>query len=386
MTAQVNYFTLLIPLFLSVIAVVLFVLALLNKISTYMKWIAAAIFVSVCVQILQTILLPDDIYRFAPLNCFLFFISVLCTAHAVYLRLAIPTRWPVVITTILISEAILVYFSFYQPHLEARLSIVAICSVLVCGNNANALVQSRSSHFLDTLLKMSLYGMIFAIVLRALYMVLVYNQISWIEQRDFIWALTQFVMLFFTIVMITIFISCSIQDTLLRLSHERNLDPLTGLINRRALDEHIERLKLDDHPKNHAIILCDIDHFKTINDQYGHAVGDLALKHIAHIMNKAIRKSDEIARIGGEEFLILLHDTDAEFALTVAERIRNIVENTPFRVENQKINMTLSFGVSVFQDYDQLHQAKHTADLLLYQAKKFGRNSVQWQLAPITVC
>lgn len=380
MTAQVNYFSLLIPIFLMVIAGILFVLAFLNKISNYMKWFAAAIFVSVCVQILQTIILPTDIYRFAPLNCFLFFISVLCTAHAVYLRLGIATHWRFVLTTLVISELILTYYCWVEPNLDVRLSIVAICSVLLCCNNLVDLVQSKSSHFLDTLLKISLYGMIFAIVLRAVYMVLIYNQISWIEQRDLIWALTQFLMLFFAIVMITIFISCSIQDTLIRLSRERNLDPLTGLINRRALDEHIERLKLENGHKQHAIILCDIDHFKRVNDQYGHAVGDAALKHIAQMMNKAVRKSDEIARIGGEEFLILLHDVHEGFALTVAERIRTVVEMTPLQIEQQNIYMTVSFGVSFFNHYDDIAQAKQNADLLLYQAKKFGRNKVQWQL------
>ena len=379
-TTQVNYFSLLIPIFLMAISACLFGLAWYKKISNYMQWFSMAIFISVCVQILQTIILPTDIYKYALVTCLLFFITVLCTAHAVYLRIGIDTRWTRVICTILCSEILLAYFCFIMPSLDARLAIVAVTSVLICFNNPVDLVRSKSSHFLDSLLKHSLYGMIFAIVLRALLMVVFYNQSSWIEQRDLIWALTQFLMLFFSIVIVTIFISCSIQDTLMRLSRERNLDPLTGLSNRRALNEQIERLKRDTTEKNHAIIICDIDHFKSVNDQYGHEIGDHALKHVSEIMKKTLRKSDEIARIGGEEFLILLRDIDEKFALNVAERIRTTVEVSPLIIDEHHIHMTVSFGVSFFKHYDDVKPAKQSADLLLYQAKKFGRNKVQWQI------
>lgn len=377
---QLNYFSLLIPIFLMAIALCLFVLSSQKRLPSYMQWFSVAIFASVFVQVLQTVVVPADIYRWAMLICLIFFISVLCTAHAVYLRLGIQTRWPFVFASLFLAEIALAYFCFIQPNLDGRLSIVAITSVLLCCNNITALIRSNSSHFLDTLLKCSFYGMIAAIVLRAVYMVALYNQVQWLAQTDLIWAMTQFLMLLFAIVMVTIFISCSIQDTLIRLSKERNLDPLTGLMNRRAFDEKIELLKQDPVLKNHAMILCDIDHFKQVNDVYGHEMGDLALKHVANIMNKAVRKYDEVARIGGEEFLILLHDVDEDFTLRVAERIRSTIESTPLSKDHQTVYMTVSFGVSFFRDYAYLNQAMQTSDILLYQAKKMGRNRVQWQL------
>lgn len=380
--AHVNYFSLLIPLFLMVMSIGLFTLAFYQKISHYMTWLSVAIFVLVCVQILHTVILPENVYQYAVLTCLLFFIALVCTSHAVYLRLGIATHWPFVICILAFSEVLLAYFAFIQPNLDIRLLIVAITSLLLCCNNLSGLVRSKSLHLLDTLLKTSLYGIVMVILFRALYMQSMFNQFSWLEQRDFIWAITQFLMLFFVMVMITIFISCSIQDTLIRLSTERNLDPLTGLMNRRAFDEYVDKQQSQPKFKQHAIILCDIDHFKKVNDQYGHSVGDAALKHIAEILSKTVHKSDEIARIGGEEFLIFLPDADPSFAVSIAEQIRSTVANSPLFYQTRYIDLTLSAGVSFFSDFADFPQAQQQADLLLYQAKKRGRNQIQWQLQP----
>ena len=378
---QLNHFSLLIPIFLMAITVCLLIFSFYKKLAKYMQWFAVAIFASVLVQLLQTIIAPDDIYRWAIFTCLIFFISVLCTANSVYLRLGIQTRWRYVIFTLIVAECCLAYFCFVKQSLDARLSIVAITSVLLCCNNITGLIKAHSSHFLDSLLKYSFYGMILAIVLRAILMIAIYNQVSWLENKDFIWASTQFLMLFFAVLLITIFVSCSIQDTLIRLSRERNLDPLTGVLNRRALEEHVALLKTHDaHEKINALILCDIDHFKQINDAYGHHIGDSALKHVSNLMNKAIRKSDEIARIGGEEFLILLHDVDHDFAIMTAERIRNTIASTPLKVNDEYLEMTVSFGVSFFEHYNDYNQAFEESDALLYQAKRRGRNKVQWRL------
>ncbi|WP_227591269.1 GGDEF domain-containing protein [Acinetobacter shaoyimingii] len=378
---QVNFFSLLIPIFLMATASGLFILSLYKKLPQYMLWLSYAIFASVVVQVIQTIIVPDDIYRWAMFNCLLFFICVACTAHAVYLRLGICTRWSWFGLSILFAECLLAYFCFVEPRLEARLIIVAVTSALICSNNIQQLIHVELHHFLDRLLKYSLYGMVFTIGLRAIYMFSIYSQVSWLANQEFIWASTQFLLLFFAVFMIAIFISCSIQDTIARLSHERNLDPLTGLMNRRAFEERIEILMRQPQQQfKYAVIICDIDHFKKINDQYGHKVGDGALRHVAQIMNKAVRKYDEVARIGGEEFLILLYDVEFDFALTMTERLRLMLESTPFKDNQTEVRITASFGLCFFEHLEQFQRALHISDQLLYQAKDYGRNNVRYQL------
>ncbi|QIO05255.1 GGDEF domain-containing protein [Acinetobacter shaoyimingii] len=378
---QVNFFSLLIPIFLMATASGLFILSLYKKLPQYMLWLSYAIFASVVVQVIQTIIVPDDIYRWAMFNCLLFFICVACTAHAVYLRLGICTRWSWIGLSILFAECLLAYFCFVEPRLEARLIIVAVTSALICSNNIQQLIHVELHHFLDRLLKYSLYGMVFTIGLRAIYMFSIYSQVSWLANQEFIWASTQFLLLFFAVFMIAIFISCSIQDTIARLSHERNLDPLTGLMNRRAFEERIEILMRQPQQQfKYAVIICDIDHFKKINDQYGHKVGDGALRHVAQIMNKAVRKYDEVARIGGEEFLILLYDVEFDFALDITERLRLMLETTPFKDNQTEVRITASFGLCFFEHLEQFQSALHISDQLLYQAKDYGRNNVRYQL------
>lgn len=378
---QVNFFSLLIPIFLMATASGLFILSLSKKLPQYMLWLSFAIFASVVVQVIQTIIVPEDIYRWAMFNCLLFFICVACTAHAVHLRLGIATKWSWIWLSIIIAECLLAYFCFIKPSLEARLMIVAVTSALICSNNIDQLIHVKLKHFLDRLLKYSLYGMVLTIMLRAVYMFSVYSQVSWIANTEFIWASTQFLLLFFALFMIAIFISCSIQDTIARLSHERNLDPLTGLMNRRAFEEHIEILMRQPQQQfKYAVIICDIDHFKKINDQYGHNAGDNALKHVAQIMNKVVRKYDEVARIGGEEFLILLYDVEFDFALNITERLRLMLETTPFKQNETEIEITGSFGLCYFEDLEQFHSALLISDQLLYQAKRVGRNNVRYHL------
>lgn len=157
-------------------------------------------------------------------------------------------------------------------------------------------------------------------------------------------------------------------------------DPLTKLYNRRhfsAEAEHLlEMCKQQKLPM--AVIIADIDHFKRINDTWGHAVGDQVLVKIAEVLRNCRRSRDLLARFGGEEFVILLPDSDAQQALLCAERIRRAVEITQFDVTTeQPLHLTLSLGVAEFDPTrDTLDNALQCADKALYQAKHSGRNQV----------
>ena len=183
------------------------------------------------------------------------------------------------------------------------------------------------------------------------------------------------------LIFFALFTGCALQDQIRKLRIERNIDPLTGLLNRRALNERINALNDSSTIKN-ALLLCDLDYFKKINDTYGHPIGDEALKHVSAIMSKSIRPYDEISRIGGEEFVIVLKDVNHDMALNIGERIRKAIEAQPLIINEQTIPITVSIGMDFFDNRIQFDHTMEAADLLLYQAKKMGRNQIQWQLIP----
>jgi diguanylate cyclase (GGDEF)-like protein len=153
-------------------------------------------------------------------------------------------------------------------------------------------------------------------------------------------------------------------------------DKLTGLFNRSIIDTliqvEIERAKRNNRPI--SILLFDIDHFKKINDTYGHDKGDYALKTIAEIVRRTLRKSDYIIRWGGEEFLVILPETDLDGAIKVAEKIRSNIENYNFKDIGK---VTVSIGVTMLKMGEPLDNAIKRADEALYVAKNKGRNRVE---------
>ncbi|MDH1548444.1 MULTISPECIES: sensor domain-containing diguanylate cyclase [Pseudomonas] len=157
-----------------------------------------------------------------------------------------------------------------------------------------------------------------------------------------------------------------------RLNEEARTDPLTGLANRRVMTDSLARL--DASLRNYCVLALDIDFFKKVNDTYGHDIGDVALKHVAEILRISSRANDLVCRAGGEEFTVVLPDTDIEAARVIAERIRQSIANHPVPGVG---SMTVSIGVAGNGRGKPCSQTllKH-ADEYLYEAKHSGRNRV----------
>ncbi len=156
-------------------------------------------------------------------------------------------------------------------------------------------------------------------------------------------------------------------------------DSLTSLHNRRTFndffDKSLKQFKRDRIPK--SIIFFDLDDFKLVNDNYGHLVGDDVLKRIAAILKLQIRDSDSIARWGGEEFLILLNNSDLEQTFNIAEKLKNCFENDIELNNLVKEGITASFGVSTFKEDDTIEKIISRADKTLYKVKNSGKNRVE---------
>ena len=153
-------------------------------------------------------------------------------------------------------------------------------------------------------------------------------------------------------------------------------DTLTGLPNREAYNTRVyeEFVRWQRYGRPLSFALCDIDYFKKINDQYGHSTGDKVLKVLANSLKKRMRAADFVARVGGEEFVLLMPETNAEDALQFLEKVREKLANTAFRYRDAPLPITVSIGITQFASDDAIDKVFQRADKALYQAKNEGRN------------
>ena len=155
-------------------------------------------------------------------------------------------------------------------------------------------------------------------------------------------------------------------------------DPLTGAGNRKALENAIKREQnlVERYDTPFSMLMIDIDYFKKINDQYGHTTGDRTLQTVSETITEVIRQSDQLFRFGGEEFVVLLNNTELESATFLAERIRQAIENYETEHENGVIKVTASIGVAHYDKTEDMDNLLNRADQALYCAKEEGRNKV----------
>ncbi|WP_046214057.1 sensor domain-containing diguanylate cyclase [Paenibacillus wulumuqiensis] len=161
-----------------------------------------------------------------------------------------------------------------------------------------------------------------------------------------------------------------------QLKIEANVDPLTGLLNRRALQSIASNWSKNQY--EYAVVMLDIDHFKSVNDKYGHPMGDEVLKMMARILRSQARLEDLVFRYGGEEFAILLYEANENEAMEIAERIRQTIEIFPTPINKP---ITISLGISLYKETDVDYEGIfNRADEALYKAKQDGRNCTRFLL------
>ena len=170
----------------------------------------------------------------------------------------------------------------------------------------------------------------------------------------------------------------------MKLAEGALVDPLTGLHNRRHFEERLgsELAASQRHGHPVSLLLCDVDHFKAINDEYGHLAGDETLKMVAFVLRGAVRKEDALARYGGEEFVVVARETAMDGAQSLGERIRRAVEKSRCAWQGHDLGVTVSIGVTVSVGLSEFVPGRtereliESADRALYLAKQAGRNRV----------
>ncbi len=171
-----------------------------------------------------------------------------------------------------------------------------------------------------------------------------------------------------------------LESELKKAKEEAKIDFLTNLYNKRALNEflRIKESKFQRFGRNFSIVMFDLDHFKQVNDTYGHDAGDVILKAFASILKKDSRDVDIVGRFGGEEFMAILSETEREAGARYAQKVRNHVEKAKFMYKGKRISVTVSAGVSEHARNSSLEQTIEKADENLYKAKREGRNKVAY--------
>jgi len=163
-----------------------------------------------------------------------------------------------------------------------------------------------------------------------------------------------------------------------KLRIQSTTDDLTGILNRRAFLENFN--KVFTHAQKHSLslslMLFDIDHFKMVNDQFGHPAGDLVIKLFAQHIGKLIRSNDIFGRVGGEEFYLALPETSLQEAQKTAEEIRQQIEKLDISFGNRTLKITTSIGLTAIEKDDTFEQIQHRSDIALYKAKDEGRNRI----------
>lgn len=170
-----------------------------------------------------------------------------------------------------------------------------------------------------------------------------------------------------------------LQEQLVKLGELALTDPLTRVFNRRVFDDRVGALwsQLQNDGPHYSVAIVDLDHFKEINDSFGHDFGDQVLKAVANVLSEGARKTDTVTRMGGEEFCVVLEGTSLEEAVQIVERLRRKIGELEFVRDNERVSISASIGVAAADRcHDSPRLVSILADQALYQAKKDGRNRV----------
>jgi diguanylate cyclase len=242
--------------------------------------------------------------------------------------------------------------------------------------------NSYNNHWLKCTLSFAILAVVMGLF------ILSWRQASYWVLSEGILRLLSVINLLFTVILLAVtghFFETAASDaekaliqTNKKLASLATTDPVTNLVNRRIILSRIEQEKnrMERGGKSFVLIMIDIDNFKQVNDEYGHTGGDFVLVNLAELISLALRKQDEVARWGGDEFLIMLPETDTEGGQIVAEKIRTKVNTTPFNYRELSIPVTVTLGIASCDPGAGVGSCIRKADQALYVGKQAGKNRV----------
>jgi diguanylate cyclase (GGDEF)-like protein len=330
------------------------------------------------VYIIQNRFFPMDGMEAKSINMYLTIFGMIIACSLLYLVLFLSFRKIVsenvkkilLFSFIAVIEASLIFLTFLDLHFSYDISayIIALmytCTILWLLPRDFALLSGWTLFLM--ILSLLILNDSIGIEVYQVVQVFIFYGLSWVMFMSLNFMRTENFMN-----------RATLEEQYTMLETESATDPLTGLYNRRHMKEALlrEMARSDRSENPFCIALLDIDHFKTINDIYGHITGDEVLRELAGVLRNSVRLSDKVFRFGGEEFMLILPETKGAEALILGERIRTMIGSFSFSGVRKKI--TISMGISQSHKGLSLEQIMQRVDKRLYTAKHTGRNKVIW--------
>ncbi|OTG65108.1 GGDEF domain-containing protein [Acinetobacter silvestris] len=345
----------------------------LFKAPHYLLWLGVGYIVPAFSLAAQCLMSGDQLNVAAPVLGGMYLFGAWASAYAMALRKKAHAHSKVAWFLIVILTALLSYYSYIDQQLWMRMLIlnfgIATVSSLVL---VSMFRGYKNNDWLNKIVDLSYLFIVLYTFIRCLIIFHFLEDIKIAMLSKSVWwlmmlAASILLSMWFAMVLL----GTLVRDIILKLKDERSRDPLTHLLNRRGFYDYAEENLVKSPIKKYFLLMCDVDHFKKINDRYGHLAGDGILNEVGLIISQNVREHDLVGRFGGEEFIVLLQVEDLIVAYQLSERIRTAIEMELFL--EQKISVTASFGLTQVKNQDLTH-AIGVADKLLYAAKRAGRN------------
>lgn len=379
MSSPNQYFVLIVPACAALLGIAMIYCWSRLRDHRYLLWIASG-YISTAIPMGIHSLMPNGLLArwTLPLSAMYLF-GVWALSHGVALRFGGRAHPKLAWAIMFITLGLLFYFSQIDDDLWLRLQILNWGLALLVALPVKSILSSRARTIpLATLLRASyLTALLYAFVRVFALATLIPRELQPELTRSGFWLVMLATNMFISIWVALAILTSTAMSIVQTLDHERSRDPLTRLLNRRAFFEQVKkRLELYGH-SGWAVMTCDLDHFKMVNDTWGHAAGDRALKEFGALLARTVRQDDLAARFGGEEFVLLIRSASLHTAVLVAERLRSSVMN--LHIPATAHTLTASFGVVQLSSNGDINLAIEQADQLLYEAKHAGRNKVVWK-------
>jgi diguanylate cyclase (GGDEF)-like protein len=343
----------------------------------YLRFLAASFVAFALGSAVQICHLPDEWRLNALISATFYMLSIQLLAEGVLRRAGLYLRPATHASMFALVLGGMYYFSYVTSNLLVRVYILNLSAGLLMVFTAVRFRKRCNGRIVNHLLLwvLLIFGASFFIRTPLTTIQPLPHSAAPFAQTIF-WVMLQLSLALMGAVLGLVLLAAAMSDVIDRLTLERDLDSLTETLNRRAFERMAGRRVADKRSYPLALIAFDIDNFKSINDRYGHAAGDAVLRQFAAILRAAVREKDVVARIGGEEFVLLLAGADDKFAYQIAERFRAVLESSRFNEIDAALCVTTSAGIARYRSGEAVGALLARADHLLYAAKRAGRNRV----------
>lgn len=382
-----QYFTLIVPacsLLLGLALIACWAAMPAMRAQRSVLWIAAGYVVVALPLGAQSLMVNEQLADWAVLAGAFYMASVWAISRGMAERYGGSAHPRIAMAIAVVTLALLYYYSQVSNQLWMRIVILNVAMLLLRILPVSSIFQAPVfKSGVERFMWCCYLALIFNAVMRTI-VVITLMPVESLEELALsgMWLLMLAVNMVVGLGFILSLLACSVRDILQTLRSERDHDALTCLLNRRSFLESAQvRLRSPRSP-GWALLVCDVDHFKRVNDAWGHAAGDEVLQIVGQTLQQQVRLDDLVARFGGEEFVVLLRCADISAAAGVAERMRRQLAQTHCKAIAGAV--TASFGVARVGSCEDLPFALERADALLYQAKNTGRNQVAWDASPGT--